>query len=173
MKKIKIFITFDHELPLGGLNTSYQKALFEPTLKVLELAKELKIAVTLFTDVLCALRYKEWDNENFYKPYIEQLNYALLKKHDVQLHLHPHWLTSNYKNGVFSPSNDFMLSDFKNNKYPNDIAGIIEKGCSFLQTTCSIVNSKYKCIAFRAGGYNLSPSSDIIFSELLNYYTIK
>ena len=116
MKRLKIFITFDHELPLGGLNTNYQEAMFGPTLKVLELAEELKVNVTLFTDVLCAFRYREWDNEGFYKPYIEQLNRALLKEHDIQLHLHPHWLTSDYKNGVFIPSNDFMLSDFKNNR---------------------------------------------------------
>jgi len=166
MKNLKIFITFDHELPLGGLTTNYQEAMFGPTLKVLDLAEELKIKVTLFTDVLCAICYKEWDNENFYTPYIDQLKHTLLHGHDVQLHLHPHWLTSSFKDGVFIPSNDFMLSDFKNKKYPDDIAGIIEKGCSFLKTTCINVNSNYKCVAFRAGGYNLAPSSDIIFSEL-------
>ena len=166
MKNLKIFLTFDHELPLGGLSSNYEQALFAPTLKVLELAKELKVGVTLFTDVLCALQFKEWDNEKFYKPYIEQLKNAVLTGHDVQLHLHPHWLTSSYKNGVFTPSNDFTLADFKNKKYPDDIAGIIDKGCSFLTSICALANPNYRCIAFRAGGYNLSSASDIIFSEL-------
>lgn len=166
MKKLKIFLTFDHELPLGGLNTDYRQAMFAPTNKILELAEEVNVKVTLFTDILCAWRFKEWDNQGYYQPYIEQLRSALLKGHDVQLHLHPHWLTSSYSNGVFTPSNNFCLADFKNTNHPYNIAGIIEKGYSLLQAICRDINPNYRCVAYRAGGYNISPCSNIIFSEL-------
>jgi hypothetical protein len=165
MQKLKLFLTFDHELPLGGISMNYAQAMFDPTEKVLKVAEEENVRVTLFTDILCALRFKEWDNEGFYKPYTEQLKRAILKGHDVQLHLHPHWLTSTYSNGSFIPSNDFALSDFKNKKYPDNIAGIIERGISLLQTICKEANPNYKCIAFRAGGYNIS-SPEFIFPEL-------
>jgi hypothetical protein len=168
MKKLKIFLTFDHELPLGELNTTYEKALFEPTDKVLQLAGELSVPVILFTDILGALRYKEWDNAGFYQPYINQLKSALENGHDIQLHLHPHWLTSNFKNGIVKPSNDFKLADFKNKVYPENIPGIIETGCTLLNSICKSVVADYKCVAYRGGGYSLSPESDKIFSNLYN-----
>jgi hypothetical protein len=59
--KVKLFLTFDHELPLGGLRTSYSKALFEPAQRVMDTADRLGVKVTLFTDILCAYRYREWD----------------------------------------------------------------------------------------------------------------
>ncbi|HEY4798602.1 MAG TPA: hypothetical protein VII99_05940, partial [Bacteroidia bacterium] len=165
MKRLKIFLTFDHELPLGGINTDYKHTLFKPTLQVLQLAEQLDVRVTLFTDVCCALRFKEWDPEKFFRPYEEQVQYAVANGHDVQLHLHPHWLTSDFKSGSFVPSSDFKLSDFRNKKYPDDIAGIIEKGVDFLRSSCKPADSNYNCIAFRSGGYNLEPASDIIFQE--------
>ncbi|MDR2917037.1 MAG: hypothetical protein LBV74_19765, partial [Tannerella sp.] len=102
--KIRLFLTFDHELPLGGLNTSYEKALFEPTKKVMEIADRYGIKVTLFSDILCAHRYKEWDFNNFYSPYKNQLQFAVRNRHDVQLHIHPHWLTTEYDKTSFLPS---------------------------------------------------------------------
>jgi hypothetical protein len=166
MKNLKIFLTFDHELPLGRLNTTFEKAIFEPTYNVLQLAESLDVRVVLFTDVLCALRFKKWDNEGYYKPYINQLKSAVKKGHDIQLHLHPHWLTSNYENGVVTPSDDFKLADFANKQYPNNIPGIIKTGIAFLNEVCSEASGDYKCIAFRAGGYCLAPETDKIFTGL-------
>ncbi|MGP8216868.1 MAG: hypothetical protein ACLQQ4_14980 [Bacteroidia bacterium] len=166
MQNLKIFLTYDHELPLGRLNTSFEKAMFEPTYKVMQLAEELQVRVTLFTDVLCALRFKEWDKEGFYMPYINQLKTAIAKGHDVQLHLHPHWLTSDFINGSVRPSDDFKLADFAGKEYPHNIPGIIETGISFLKSVCSEANADYKCIAYRGGGYSIAPESDKIFTGL-------
>jgi hypothetical protein len=149
---IKSLLTFDHELPLGSLNTSCEKALFEPTQKVMDLADKHEIKVTLFTDILCAQRYKDWDAANFYAPYKQQLQYAIKKGHDVQLHIHPHWLTSGYKNGTFLPSNDFALSNFKNDI---QFGGIIRLSIRNLKEICTPIDNGYNCIAYRAGGYNI------------------
>ena len=166
--KIRIFLSFDHELPLGSLKTSYQKAIFDPTERLFELAKKHDLPVILFTDVLCALRYKNWDREGFYDPYTAQLQNAITLGHDVQLHLHPHWLTSEYKNGIVSPSHDYSLADFENNKlYP--IGTIIETGVRFLEDVCRKADKNYKVIAFRAGGYNIEPASREIFTQLAKY----
>lgn len=166
MRKVKILLTFDHELPLGGLATSYNEALFWPTEKVFETAQNLDIPVTFFTDVLCACRFREWDRDGFSKLYVAQIQKALSLKHDVQLHLHPHWLTTKYNDGKFLPSDDFKLADFKKYPYPLNISGIVEKGVDALNEICFEKMNDYKCIAYRAGGYNLSPESGEIFSAL-------
>jgi hypothetical protein len=163
--KIRLLLTFDHELPLGSLRSSYQNALFDPTERLFESAKRFDVPLTLFTDVLCALRYKEWDRPGFYEPYKNQLQNAIALGHDVQLHLHPHWLTSKYVNGVFIPSSDYSLSDFENNQ-KNNIGDIVSNGTRFLEEVCREANNNYKVLAFRAGGYNIEPGSKEIFAQL-------
>lgn len=164
--KIKLFLTFDHELPLGGLNASYKEALFDPTEKVMKIAEQHGIKVTFFSDILCAERYKTWDFENFYLPYKEQLQKAISKHHDIQLHIHPHWLTSTYNGKEFIPSNDFALSHFKDKTEFGGIQGVIKHAIAEMNDICLATDKDYQCIAFRAGGYNIYPDTKLIFDAL-------
>jgi hypothetical protein len=164
--KVKLFLTFDHELPLGGLRTSYRKALFEPTQRVLDTADRLGVKVTLFTDILCAYRYREWDHAQFYAPYVQQLQYAVKEGHDVQLHIHPHWLTSGYADGAFLPSADFALADFSDNASFGGIAGVVRLSVEQLNEICLAADASYRCVACRAGGYNVYPETEAIFDAL-------
>jgi hypothetical protein len=163
--KLKLILTFDHELPLGGVRTSYKQALFDPTRRLFDLAEKLEVPMVLFTDILCALKFRKWDEELFYKPYIEQLHEAVGRGHDVQLHLHPHWLTSYFENKTFFPSKEYKLADFARNP-AFSIETIIEMGIKFLTQECSRVNPSYTCNAFRAGGYNIESETARIFSSL-------
>jgi hypothetical protein len=163
--ELKLILTFDHELPLGGIRTSYKEAMFDPTYRLFDLADTLEVPVVLFTDVLCGIRYKEWDNSSFYRPYVQQLRNAILKHHDVQLHLHPHWLTTSFENKSFLPSRDFKLADFKANK-TYSIDNIIKKGVDFLKEVCMEANQDYGCIAFRAGGFNIEKATQEIITSL-------
>jgi hypothetical protein len=150
---------------LGSLKTNYQKALFDPTERLFESAKRNDFPITLFTDVLCALRYKEWDKAGFYEPYVSQLQKAVELGHDVQLHLHPHWLTSVYINGVVIPSGDYSLAHFENSSLKS-INDIVSNSTEFLKDICQKANNNYNVLAFRAGGYNIEPGSKEIFNKL-------
>lgn len=165
--KIKLLLTFDHELPLGKLLTSYQEAMFAPTNQILELASKKNVPVTLFTDVLCAERFNEWDYKGFYLPYSSQLQATVRNGHDVQLHIHPHWLTSKYQKGIIYPSNDYKLSDFSNHPIYS-IPKIVSTGITRLMEICTQADQNYKVTAYRAGGFNIEPSSNIIFETLIN-----
>ena len=165
MKRLKILLSFDHELSLGGAR-DYQKNLFTPTYKILDLAHNLDVPITLFTDVLCAKRFKEWDEKGFFKHYVEQIANALSSDHDVQLHIHPHWIDSGFKGGKFIPSKNYKLSDFRDHQWPNNIPGIVEQGIDFLREICENHKPDYSCVAYRAGGYNLAPETELILSSL-------
>ena len=164
--KIKLFLTFDHELPLGGLSVSYREALFDPTQRVMDVADKHGVKVTLFSDILCAHKYKDWNTDNFYSPYKEQLHYAVANGHDVQLHIHPHWLTTTYDGTRFHPSADFALSDFKDDTVFGGIPGIIRLSVDSLKVLCLPADKAYNCVAFRAGGYNIHKETDLIFNAL-------
>jgi len=70
--QLKILLSLDHELSLGGA-ASYSRNLFDPTELVMRVAKELQVPLTLFTDVCCAIRFKKWDYERFCQPYERQI----------------------------------------------------------------------------------------------------
>jgi hypothetical protein len=165
MDKIRIILSFDHELSLGG-GRSYSDDLFDPTNQLLDCAREVGVPIALFTDVLCAMRFKEWDEEGFFTPYREQIKRAILENHDVQLHLHPHWVDSNYENGEFIPAKTFAFGNFSDRDYPDNIPGIIKRGFDFLNELCRGVYKGYKCVAYRAGGFNLVPETASILSPL-------
>lgn len=167
MNKLKLILSFDHELALGG-TSCYKTNLFTPTDRIISLANKLGVPITLFTDILCAKRFEEWDNEGFFNPYSKQLERALRSNHDVQLHIHPHWIDSDYRNGEFIPSKSFKLSDFHNRQWPNNIQGIVEQAIDFLKKICGEYKTDYSCIAYRAGGYNLFPNTETILSSLYN-----
>jgi hypothetical protein len=166
MTKINLLFTFDYELPLGGCS-SYSKGLFEPADALLELASVKKIKIVLFADICSSIFFKERDFYGYYKPFRDQLEKAISSNHEVQLHLHPHWLNSTFENGRYYPSSSKILSNFRNEEYPLNIEGIIEAGAKSLNEICSS-GKPYKCIAYRGGGYNLRPDTDIIFKSLYN-----
>lgn len=163
--KLKLILSFDHELPLGGVRTSYKEALFDPTYRLFDLAEELQVPIVLFTDIICAMRFREWDAQQFFDPYTTQLKEAVKKRHDVQLHLHPHWITTEFMNNTFKPSTDYRLTDFENHKeWP--VEKIVKQGVALLNKICLAADPSFKCIAFRAGGYNLEGDTSMIFSTL-------
>ncbi|MCT4636130.1 MAG: hypothetical protein N4A72_00345 [Bacteroidales bacterium] len=164
---IKVLLTFDYEPPLGGFKSAH-KALFDPTEKIINLASEKKVPLVLFADVCSLQRYKEWDYEGYYKPFVDQIKKAVSLKHDVQLHLHPHWLTSEFNDGKYIPSKDFSLSDFKTEKKGYTIPGIVSKGVDILKDICSSVDSEYRCVAYRAGGYRIASATSDIVSAMLD-----
>ena len=55
---IKILLTFDYELPLGGVS-SYNKGIFEPTEKLLSLVNKLGIPIVLFSDICSVIQFEK------------------------------------------------------------------------------------------------------------------
>jgi len=164
---IKVLLTFDYEPPLGGFKSA-EKALFSPAEKVIDLATEKGVPLVLFADVCSLERYKDWDYEGYYKPFVNQIKKAVQLKHDVQLHLHPHWLTSDFINGEYIPSKDFSLSDFKLKKKGYDIPRIVNEGIDMLKSICISVDPDYSCIAYRAGGYRITSATKDIVEAMLD-----
>ena len=162
MPKINILLTFDYELPLGGIRKDYRDALFEPTEKLLQTVEQLQVPLVFFADILSYVKFKEWDFENYCLPFKNQLQNALNNGHDIQLHTHPHWLDSQFSGQRFIPSDKFELADFSD----NEIERIIKLGIDELNHICKEIRPDYQCNAFRSGGFNLNTSPKTILQVL-------
>ena len=159
MQKIFLVLSFDHELSLGGAR-SYAHNLFEPADALLDAANALKVPVCFFTDILCQLRFKEWDPAGFCAAYERQLQRAVLEGHEVQLHLHPHWVEVGLAGGRFALGNRYSLGDFANEPPPNDMEGILSRGVVELHRVCAAADDRYRCRAYRAGGYSYGAAEE-------------
>ena len=167
MTQIKILLSFDHELSLGGCD-SYARNMFEPTDRLLDLADELRVPITLFTDVCCAARFREWDPDGFYRTYVRQISSTVKRGHDVQLHLHPHWIDSKFVEGRFVPATTYSLGNFLDRPWPQNIPGIVADGIERLEELCC-ADPSYKCVAYRAGGFSLSPATEAVLTALYDH----
>ena len=161
MERINLFLTFDYEFPLGGWTVSPEAALIEPTRHILALCAKLQVRAVFFVDVLAFIRFRELGNDSFEQSIRKQLTEIVEQGHDIQLHLHPHWFTSCFENGIYKLSKDFRLADFSE----TEINDMVAQGIDYLNKIAKPVNLGYTCLAFRAGGYNLD-NSPLIFKIL-------
>jgi hypothetical protein len=169
MNHLKLLLTFDYELPLGGITKSYDHSLFEPTNKLLDLLKKSKVDAVFYVDILSYIAFKKWDYEKYCIPFEKQVTRMLELGHDVQLHLHPHWLESTFIDGKVVPSNMYKMGDFSYNDASHSISDIVEMGIMELTSMCKKSITDYICIAYRAGGYNFIPCAAEILTSLYNY----
>jgi len=160
--RLNLLLTFDYELPLGGVKNSYDDALFAPTEQLLNLAQPLQIPLVFFVDILSYVKFAEWQEESFCKPFQAQIHKILQQGHEVQLHIHPHWLDSTFQNGSFAPSSKYSLGDFED----VEIEQIIIQSVQQLHALCQEIKPDYQCSAFRAGGYSLNRKANVILPAL-------
>ncbi len=149
---LDLVLSFDHELSLGGVS-SYGRNLFDPCERLLDLAGELEVPICLFTDILAFVRFQEWGVAAFVDPYRRQLWRTLREGHEVELHIHPHWLETELHDGGFRHGKRYSLGDFSDARPPQDVEGIIRVSVETLTHICREARPTYVCSAFRAGGF--------------------
>lgn len=162
---LNICFTADHELFFGENYASEEEIVIRPTYLLLDVLEEYGIPLCLMADVYSIIRYREL---NIDSPYVslmeEQLINAVKRGHDVQLHIHPHWLTSEYSDGRwrFDYSKYRIHSCAVEGDFVYDGRRIIAEGKRYLVDLLKPVDAGYDCIAFRAGGWCLQPEKDLL-----------
>jgi hypothetical protein len=150
---MNIFFTFDYELFFGSKSGSAQKCLLEPTNELLRIAGKSNASFTFFIDAGYLVKMNEYKNkfpalEKDYSEISRQLEAIVKNRHDLQLHIHPHWLDSFYDGEKWVMNTKrYKLADFSD----NEAAKIFESYYRELSKFCTTP------IAFRAGGWCIQP----------------
>jgi hypothetical protein len=110
------------------------------------------------------LQFKKYAEKNkndrfHYHDIIAQLKDAVRAGHDVQLHLHPSYFTAKYSNERWIM--DFNTYNIAEYSYKN-LCSMIKENKKFLENLLRPVKKGYECIAFRAGGWSMQPSRNIV-----------
>jgi hypothetical protein len=172
--QIYLLFSSDYELYFGENYLSEREVLIDPTQHILDAFEEEDIPMTLFADVASVWRYRYLKIESDYVSLFEnQLRQAIRHGHNVQLHLHPHWMTSTFdgKKWVMDESK-FKLSDLgygaRKSQSLESADELIKRGKEYLEGMLRPIDPSYQCIAFRAGGYGIQPNEKELINALLS-----
>lgn len=165
-----IVLTLELELFFGSDSGTVENSMIRPVRKLLELVSKHNMKFTVFWDVMHYVRICQLANGapdlELDKELIENEIKSLLEKgHDIQMHIHPHWLDSNWDGTkwIFDYSR-YKIQDLSNRPDPNDpntILGCITLARTTIEKVCREVVSNYKVTCFRAGSNSTIPFADL------------
>ena len=154
----QLLLSLDYELFFGPRTGTVEHCLIRPTHKVAEIAEKHGARLSLFVDVLYLQRLTE-EAHRFLR--LQKDLDAIRKQlvslkeagHDIQLHLHPHWLDSSFDGEQWTQvTTRYKLHDFS----ATAMATMVGSAKELL--TCLIGNTVF---AFRAGGWCMQPFAQI------------
>lgn len=154
----QILLSIDYELFFGPKTGTVEHCLLRPTEALAEAAERYDARLSLFVDALYLQRLSD---ETLHHPRLQrdfdairrQLVSLGQKGHDIQLHLHPHWLDSQFHGDEWQlDTTRYKLQDFS----PSEITTIIGSAKKLL---ASLIGDTI--FAFRAGGWCLQPFATI------------
>ena len=165
-----IVLTIDYEVFLGEDTGNLREVLIAPTYKLMEILRLNGSKMTVFWDIMHYDALCRWSKEypqlKEEKLLIEQqIKDLVAEGHDVQMHLHPHWLDAKF-NGerwIFDYSR-FSLHKYnpdKDEKDVNTIYGCVLQMKHLMEEVICSVKPDYHVITYRAGGYLIEPFEDL------------
>lgn len=161
--------TLDYEIHGSGAGCP-KKLMIEPTARLLRQFDEFGAKLTIMADVAEILRFKQYasdaHNDEFHSHAIEQqLRDAIIRGHDVQLHIHSSYFGARAIRGRWLQH--WMEYDFATLPRPR-MDWMIRVCKQYLETLLKPVNSNYRCDVFRAANWSVSPSTNVIAALLDN-----
>jgi len=154
----KLLLSLDYELFFGPRTGTVKNCLILPTQKIAKTAERHGARLSIFVDVLYLQRLMD---ETHRFPHLQHELDAIrdqlvsLKKagHDIQLHLHPHWLDSSFDKDQWNlVTTRYKLHDFS----LGALTAMV--GAAKKLLTDLIGDSVF---AFRAGGWCMQPFTSI------------
>ena len=165
---MNIYLTLDYELFMGSQSGSVQNCLIKPMNRLVERTEDYDVKFTLFVDAAYLYRLSELKDkhESLHKDYddiSENLRTLVSQGHSVQLHIHPQWYYSSYKDDQWI----IDQSHYKMSDIPADqLSSFFSKSKQLLEELAGV-----KVNAFRAGGYSLQSLNDYAHFLMKNAIT--
>ncbi len=160
---LRILFTLDYEIHGNG-DGHPQDLMIGPTNRLLRLCDEYGAKLTIMADVAEILKFKHYKDTNgrddyCYDAIVEQLRRAIKGGHDVQLHIHSSYFNARHDNGCWVQ--DWSEYNFACLPYER-MDWMVRTGKEFLETLLRPTDPGYRCMAFRAANWSVSPSPRVV-----------
>ena len=162
---LNICLTFDYEFFFGENNKNDEEILYFPTDNLLKVLEEESVSASFFIDVCAYERMVQEGLQTSADTMRKQIQKMQLSGQDVELHIHPHWMKSEYKNGKWI----FPKEYYRLHAYGLEETGkIISTAKNELERIVQEVDPDYRCVAYRAGGFAIQPHEEVIRTLVKN-----
>ena len=170
---LHLVLSLDYEL-FGNGAGDVRSVVVEPTAKILEICDRHGVKVSIMFEMAEYLAIKDAaEAGQLDTPYDparamqEQVVGAVVRGHDVQLHIHPQWFGAVFRNGVWHLNMDqYRIADLPNGygtlDDPLSILGAINISKKALEEMIGKQRPEYRCRVFRAGGFLIKPSQAVV-----------
>jgi peptidoglycan/xylan/chitin deacetylase (PgdA/CDA1 family) len=164
----RLILSFDYEIYFDGTN-EYQNVL-KNTKHILEICRKRNVKLVFFVDIYYLIKLREECLDDIADKVSGQLREIIYSGHEIQYHLHPHWVHAKYSHSDnrwnYDP-NEYSFSDLVN-RYGKEFAyDCFRKGFECIEEISGV-----KPIAFRAGGLSIDQSQKEL-CELMTRYKMK
>lgn len=161
--------TLDYEIHGNGDGCPYA-LMVEPTARLLDLFDRFGAKLTIMADVAEILKFREFRDQfgrdDFhYEKIVAQLQDAVRRGHDVQLHLHCSYFNARFESGKWVQ--DWSEYNFAGLP-PERLEFVVRTGKEFLEKAIQPVAADYRCVAFRAANWAVSPSRNVVRALVAN-----
>jgi len=159
---IDLIFSNDWEL-FGDGSGDYFRDQHAPLQQLLDIFQGEGAKLTVMAEVAQQWALTELGNREPWARFQSESWEAILKETvrrgmDVQLHLHPQWLGGKWRNGSWDLPLDFWSISSLSHR---ELALILNRGKTYLDTLLKPVHPEYECIAFRAGASCIEPSEGL------------
>ena len=166
---LDVIFTSDYEIHGSGRG-SPRRLMVEPTARMLDQFDRYGAKLTIMADVAEIFRYQQYAEETgedrfSFGAIRDQLQATLGRGHDVQLHIHFAYYGARYEDGYWKPND--AENDLAQLGYERQEA-IIREAKAFLEKMLRPARPDYVCKAFRAGGWSMRPSRNIVRALVAN-----
>jgi len=151
---MKVILTLDYELFFGTRVGTLRQSIIETSNILLEVLNRYHAKAVFFVDATYLLRMnmlkeKHPALQGDYEEMVNHIRDLEREGHQIQLHIHPHWLDSSYENGAWSMDvRRYRLIDWSKDDAYKIIASSV---CELNQ------HLSHDVFAFRAGGWCIQP----------------
>ena len=159
-----IYLALTHDWELRGDGSGdIEEIQFAPLRRLLAIYEKFGARTTFLPDIMQQITFRSLQDEHdclrqHADRWDEYVRAAWRKGHDIQLHLHSQWSEAQYHNGTWNLQGDWSLLKYNS----AGAARMIDSGKNYLENLLAPIDSRYRCVAFRASALALAPSPHLL-----------
>lgn len=171
---LNVIFSLDYEIHGNGDGCPFE-LMVEPTNRLLDLFDRYGAKLTIMADVAEILKFREYKeqfgrDDYYYDAIVAQLKDAVRRSHDVQLHLHCSYFNARYENGKWQQDwSEYNFAGLSETR----ISDVLAIGKTFLEEHLQPVDPNYRCYAFRAANWAVSPSRNVVRGLINNGFEVE
>jgi hypothetical protein len=132
---------------------------FRPMRKLAKIYNSYGIRASFNAEVMQQLAFRDFETQHPHLKSLadewdETIRETFRQGHDIQLHTHPQWTSSEYQEGKWVLKGDWSIVNYS----LDEARQMLVRGKEYLENLLRPLDSNYRCISYRAGSWCIAPS---------------